>query len=417
MQAQSRKEALARTVRLLTRNQIAVSFRGNTPYVAANPRTGKAERLNLPEIPDEASPLLVDALQGYLDHEVGHVFYTPFSRHQKDPMDAALANLLEDIRLEKLLPRDLPGTRDNLERMYVNWIPLLVLPGIKAAVEAGDPERIISVILMPTMRALAGQATFQQLMDSENLWPRIKVLTDRLPGFDVELQAMETYDDVLAAVAKLKKAMDRPKQPMIPPPPASCPDPKDESETSPSPSSDGDDDDAGAEGGAQSEENDDGEGTSDSAGDDGDNDEDGDPDGDGSEGDAGDDGDASSGDDDDGADTGEADGEDAGDDPAERGDGDDQSDDSSSDGRGDRDERAGEGDEDGDGDAGEDGKRNVTMTEALRRLDPTLRRALFLHKKKNRSIEAIAQEMQTSNDDVKQMLREARRGLAEIMRS
>lgn len=438
MKTNSRKEALARTVRLLTRKGTKVTFRGVTPYVASDRFTGKVSHLNLPELPDEPSVQLIDALQGYVDHECGHIFYTPFERIPTQSSKAKLANIFEDIRLEKLLPRDLPGTKDNLERMYLNWLPLMIQPGVDDALQSGDDQRIFGCLLVPTMRAIGGQKAFHDWMDANNYWPHMAVLLARLPGFGAEIQAMETYDDVLAAVDKLDLAMTPPPppprpepEPAPPPPPPPSDEPgEDESdEAEPQPSDDSEPDDGEGHG--------DGEGTDDEEGDEddkdcsgensdaGDDESDGDQDGDDTSG-----GDEPDDDDDDGepgggeadqdaddngddADGGDDEGSD-GDDPTDDDDGDDGSEPSSGAGSDRSDDQ--EDDADDDRAPGEDGDRNIPLNRALAMLDPTLRRALYLQKKRDKSVDEIAHEMNVNVDEAGQMLRDARRELAQIMK-
>jgi cobaltochelatase CobT len=106
---------------------VRVIFRGFQPCVATHPKTGEVMYMVLPEVGDNASAELVEAMQGFLDHECGHIFFTPFKRTSEllaglkggeRKLLAAMLNIVEDIRLEKLLPRELPGTKDNLERTY-----------------------------------------------------------------------------------------------------------------------------------------------------------------------------------------------------------------------------------------------------------------------------------------------------------
>jgi DNA-directed RNA polymerase specialized sigma24 family protein len=435
MQTSIRKEALKRTVSMLTRRGVKVTFRGVTPYVAADKRTGKVSHLNLPEIPDEPSQMLIDALQGYVDHECGHIFYTPFKRIPNDNSRAKLANIFEDIRLEKMLPRDLPGTKDNLERMYVNWIPLLIQPGVDKAIEAKDPSHIAAVLLVPTMRALGGQKVFIDLMDRNAYWPHMKPLLDRLPGFGTQIQAMETYDDVLACVLALDKALTPPPPPPPPPaPPAPPPPPPSDDNQDDEPEQDdepqkgdgdgqgereddaendtqpNDDDEPGTEPGADGEdEGDDSEGGDDDEGDA--SDEGGEPD-DGEP--AGDD---QSDDDGAGTESDDADDTDDGQDGADEGDGDDGPQDNCGGGSSGSGNDQGDRDDDEPAGSDEDGDRNVTMTDALAMLDPTLRRALFMQKKLKKSVDEIAGELNVGVSEVEQMLRDARRELARILRS
>jgi len=210
------REVLSKTVRLLTMDGIEVTYRGVTPYVSAD-KTGKVTRLNLPEITDNASPELLEAIQGYVDHEVGHVLYTPFETTLKQEANLhSLLNIVEDIRIERLLPRDLPGTRDNLERMYDKWLPMMIEPHVNTAVASGDQSQMLPAVLVPALRALSGQKVFKNWMDQNAYWNIIDPLISRVDRLEERLKAMETYDEVIDLAKAIAAAITPP-----PPPPGS----------------------------------------------------------------------------------------------------------------------------------------------------------------------------------------------------
>jgi len=74
----------------------------------------------LPVLPDNASQSLMDAMQGYLDHEAAHVIFTDFSSVQKlQKKDRKLfmtLNALEDPRVEKKMQEVWRGSAVNLTR-------------------------------------------------------------------------------------------------------------------------------------------------------------------------------------------------------------------------------------------------------------------------------------------------------------
>lgn len=70
----------------------------------------------LPVLPegDESAWILA---RGYLDHEAGHVRHTDFSVREDTPMHKALANILEDIRIEQAMGWTYPGCAVNLRKL------------------------------------------------------------------------------------------------------------------------------------------------------------------------------------------------------------------------------------------------------------------------------------------------------------
>lgn len=384
MKATSLRDSLAKTVRLLTRSGIEVQFRGHQPYVASV--GNKAVRLVLPELNDNAPPELIEAIHGFLDHEVGHIYYTPFARAsaagQGSKNKAGLLNLIEDIRLEKLLPRDLPGTKENLERMYEKAMPMFFGPPALKAHEANNPSQAFNCCFIVGLRALAGQKAFQQFMDDNDLWQYLKPLLVKMPNLSRMLRDLEDYDDVLECVDAIIAALKPPVQE-----PKDQPDEPEDDEDDQSPPPQPGDQDCGDEPDDDGDnESDDGEGHGDGEGtDDGEDDEDA---GDCAGGEGDDDGDAS-GDDQDG-------GDDAGD------------------------EEEGEDGSHTDAGAakplsGADGKNNKTLTEALKMLEATPRKAIVMYKKHKKSVAEIATAIGVSEDEAVDLLRNARRKLSEIL--
>jgi hypothetical protein len=70
----------------------------------------------LPVLPegDESAWILA---RGYLDHEAGHVRHTDFSVREDTPIHKALANILEDIRIEQAMGWTYPGCAVNLRNL------------------------------------------------------------------------------------------------------------------------------------------------------------------------------------------------------------------------------------------------------------------------------------------------------------
>lgn len=367
MKALSLRDSLATTVRLLTRQGVDVRFRGHQPYVRS--RGGKVLSLTLPELNDDAPEELIEAIQGFLDHEVGHIFYTPFARAEKfgrkNARRGALANIIEDIRLEKLMPRDLPGTKENLERMYDSVMPTFFGPPALRANEPGvEPSEAFGCVMVAAMRALAGQKAFQRFMDDNNLWRHFEPLLVKMPDLSKRLLELEEYRQVERLVDDIIEAMKPPASPET-----EDKENKEKQQGNQPDDGDQDEDDDGA-----SNSSDDGEGHGEGSGtDDGDDEDAGTCSGDGDE---------------EGDDTGDGDSE--SDTPADN---------------------DLEGNPRGDSQNYGEGKQNMTLKEALSQLEPRQRRALFLYKRKRKTVAEIAADLRVSEDAARDLVATARRKL------
>lgn len=425
LRAVSFKDSLRKTVIMLAGEGVNVQFRGFQPRVEV--RGGKVIRMVLPEVGDEPSEILVQAMHGFLDHELGHMLVTPFTRAVNfangNRHVGVLANIVEDIRLEKLVPRQLPGMKHNLERMYQFFIPQMIAPSCAEAVATGNPSRQFFGVIVPALRGLAGQKDFQKFMDDMDYWKHFAPLLKRMPKLSRRLRDMETFADVEGIVtdilAELEQMMpkddlqnaqqaptdmdqdeedDDPQSSMQQSPPQGEPDSEDGDENGDDQTGDADDGEPG-----------DDEGDSGQPGDEDGDEGDGEPGTDGEPSEDGDEGEPSDKDDK-GTGHGKGDGYDDGE-------GDEDDDECSGDEGEDGDHRGGDGDskDDGDSKSGDGGKNNVSITDALKQLEPTQRRAMFMYKRRKLSVSEIANQTQSTEEQVKDLLVAARRRLKEIM--
>lgn len=118
----------------------------------------------LPALPaaDAAAWILAN---GFLDHEGAHLRHTDFdAARPATPLGRTLARILEDVRIEAALGRELPGCRDNLARLVGH----LVAQGDFWAVPEADwpPVRQVQVYLLYRLRAdVLGQTALGPLAD------------------------------------------------------------------------------------------------------------------------------------------------------------------------------------------------------------------------------------------------------------
>ena len=108
------ESSLERTARLLAADHgVRVVFRPGQAMT-------NGKQIILPTIPDDASQDLLDAMQGYLNHEVAHVIHTDFDvfvRLQKEKNLQLATNFVEDIRIERLFEKQYPGSKYNFHNL------------------------------------------------------------------------------------------------------------------------------------------------------------------------------------------------------------------------------------------------------------------------------------------------------------
>lgn len=201
---------------------VKVSLQGRTAYT-------DGERIVLPALPLD-SPNIEALLSGYLDHEAGHVRASDFGvlkRFGGKPFERNILNILEDVRVEKLLGEIYPGCRINLARL----VKILVNEGGHfAEVDSSNAGHMVSGYLLYSLRSkILGQIGLDEL--AADAACKIEA---QYPGLRAELDAVvrrptgSTPDCVALTeevVAVMKKYVENPPPP--PPSPESNPE-KDE---------------------------------------------------------------------------------------------------------------------------------------------------------------------------------------------
>lgn len=89
---------------------IKVSIRSDITTAATDGKT-----IFLPVLPETDEALVL--ARGFIDHESAHIRFTNFKVNMGKGLKKSLINILEDIRIEQRLGRELPGCRINLEAL------------------------------------------------------------------------------------------------------------------------------------------------------------------------------------------------------------------------------------------------------------------------------------------------------------
>ena len=133
---------------LSERYGVSVVLGGDTAYTDGS-------TIVLPSLPE--SPRTACLVRGYIDHESAHIRYTDFTVSGDTPDHHTMLNLLEDLRVERLMGEQFVGARQNLRLLA----ELLDAEG-QFRYEATRPISVLFCYVLATGRVALGQS-LQQL--------------------------------------------------------------------------------------------------------------------------------------------------------------------------------------------------------------------------------------------------------------
>ncbi len=108
--------ALEKVARIIGKNhKVTVQFKGTRAYT-------DGKMIVLPALPEYIDEANLSMIRGYCDHEVGHVLHTSFSDDIKKKLLSNMrlmkvTNLIEDLRIEKLVANEYLGSKKNLQTL------------------------------------------------------------------------------------------------------------------------------------------------------------------------------------------------------------------------------------------------------------------------------------------------------------
>lgn len=221
---------------MLTGMGIRVTQQGMQAFVEHDKRTGKPVRVNIPHVPDNATEELLLAIQGFIDHEVGHVLFTDFSvqkrAHRLGSDYYSFWNICEDPYVEGAMQRRFPGSAQNLQRMHQFFIEEITKPALDDARKGEESlAREFNIVVVPIVRAWYGQKVFSDFMAP--LWGRYAKYVDRIKHLRPKIEAMASSADALKVAIEIRNALldppkKRPEEPPATPPAAPPPSSKEE---------------------------------------------------------------------------------------------------------------------------------------------------------------------------------------------
>ena len=220
------RDSIGKIVSMLTSQSITVTQRGSKAYVAYNKITGAIANVNIPYLPDDATDEFIGAVQGFLDHEVGHVLFTDpktvTAAAKAGGRVANLANVIEDVYIERKMTEAFAGSESNLEAVRKFYLYKVGSEKIKASLAEGDIQGATGRALVIAMRAWGGQGSAQEFIKDKNIAKLLEPVIAKLgPDLIAAIGKCNSSTDCLALARKFKTALEdvEPSVPKTPPPP------------------------------------------------------------------------------------------------------------------------------------------------------------------------------------------------------
>lgn len=170
---------IQKLVNLLTQRKIKVAQHGSEASTEYNAESGEPVAINIPQIPDNADDALLAAVEGYIDHEVGHVLFTDFNclkSASKNQKMAQLFNMVEDSYIERMVAGRFTGSTYNLAKVAEVFEKENIDPVVNDC--SVSQEDLNKALLLPAIRAWAGNSQYVFYMKDK--WCLIQDMVKRI---------------------------------------------------------------------------------------------------------------------------------------------------------------------------------------------------------------------------------------------
>ena len=208
------RESVSKVVRMLTGNRIEVTQVGSNAYVRYDPITKQPVQVNIPVIGDDSSIEFLQAIQGFIDHEVGHVLFTDSEATIVSTKEGQwlnqLRNMIEDPRIEKKMKEAFKGSSSNLNNLSHVFLDDIIGPKVKELIDLGETaeEKWFGIVAVPVIRSLAGQEAFIDWIVANDIHDRIPTILSALTPLAPEFESVKSNAESLELARKVKKILD-----------------------------------------------------------------------------------------------------------------------------------------------------------------------------------------------------------------
>lgn len=213
------REVVTKVTQILVGEGVRVTQQGSAAFVKWKADGVTVERVNLPMLPDDAPDDLIIAIEGFLDHEVAHVLFTK----QKAVLSACAAlpksegrklqatwNMIEDIFIERKMSERFRGSAYNIDCLHEFFIDNYTVP---ALAKAEDSREVLATLMVPAVRAAAGQPAFERFMSESDRWSKLGVIGDVVRDMGPTFANVQSTQDSIEAAREMIRRVEK----MMPP--------------------------------------------------------------------------------------------------------------------------------------------------------------------------------------------------------
>lgn len=200
------RQVVVKLTQMMTNSGVQVTQQGVEAYVRSD-ADGKPFLVNLPYLPENASDSLIDAIQGFLDHEVAHILFTDFpALKHLNKREHNLTNILEDARIEKAMAKRFKGSAGNLSNTAAFFLENVTTPAYEKAKAEGDKKAMLSALMVPMLRGMSGQYDFQEYMKDK--MPDVSDVYDRIKSAQTMVEGSDSTADTIAAAKHIMQLLN-----------------------------------------------------------------------------------------------------------------------------------------------------------------------------------------------------------------
>ena len=204
------RDAIKKVTTILAGKDLPVIERGRKAYVRYH--NDEPVEICIPSIPDDASEKFMEAIRGFVDHEVAHILFTDnkaitAATGGKKIKAFFILNAVEDVFIEKKMSKLFAGSNANLIATRRHVIEDVFTPRLHDALaqSADEVQLFRNFFLVPALRSWGGQLDFISFMEEHGKHVGEVCAFLEGKGIRADVENLDKSLDSLALAGKITK--------------------------------------------------------------------------------------------------------------------------------------------------------------------------------------------------------------------
>lgn len=204
------RDAIKKVTTILAGKDLPVIERGRKAYVRYH--NDEPVEICIPSIPDDASEKFMEAIRGFVDHEVAHILFTDnkaitAATGGKKIKAFFILNAVEDVFIEKKMSKLFAGSNANLIATRRHVIEDVFTPRLRDALaqSADEVQLFRNFFLVPALRSWGGQLDFISFMEEHGKHVGEVCAFLEGKGIRTDIENLDKSLDSLALAGKITK--------------------------------------------------------------------------------------------------------------------------------------------------------------------------------------------------------------------